>query len=98
MKATPAGNFFTQRWSGQVRWQVLLWRDMLGVGTAINLGATFLALVAAIQGAPTSIVAVLHFAPLPYNFFLFAALWRMPQSPVVAAVLGAAWFLAVLVI
>lgn len=79
-------------------WQVLLWRDMLGVGTAINLGATLVALVAAIQGAPTGIVAVLHFAPLPYNFFLFAALWRLPQRPVLAAALAAAWFVAVLVI
>jgi hypothetical protein len=98
MKATPAGNFFAQRWSGQVPWQVLLWRDMLGVGTAINLGATLLALVAAIQGAPTGIVAALHFAPLPYNFFLLAAFWRLPQRPVLAAALAAAWFLAVLVI
>lgn len=94
----PAGNFFSQRWSGLVPWRVLLWRDMLGVGTAINLGATLLALVAAIQGAPTGIVAVLHFAPLPYNFFLFAALWRLPQRPVLAAALAAAWFVAVLVI
>lgn len=71
---------------------------MLGVGTAINIGATFLALVAAIQGASTGIVAVLHFAPLPYNFFLFAALWRMPHRPAVAAVIAVEWFAAVLVI
>ncbi len=98
MKTTPAGNFFALRWNGQVPWQVLLWRDMLGVGTAINLGATLLAVVAAIQDAPVGLVAVLHFAPLPYNFFLFAALWRMPRRPVVAAALGAAWLVAVLVI
>ena len=95
---TPAGNYVSLRWNGQVPWQVLLWRDMLGVGTVVNLGATLLALAAAIQGAPTGIVALLHFAPLPYNFFLFAALWRMPQRPAVAAVLAVAWFVAVLVV
>lgn len=96
MKSTPTGNYFSRRWNGQVPWPVLFWRDILGVGTAINLAATFLALVAAIQGAEIGLVALLHFAPLPYNFFLFAALWRAPQRPAVAAAVALVWFVVTL--
>jgi hypothetical protein len=92
------GNFFLKRWNGQVPWRELLWHDMLGVGTVVNLLATFVALIAAIKGAATVVVALLHFAPLPYNFFLFAALWRMPQRPGFAAAIAGAWLLVVMFI
>jgi hypothetical protein len=90
--------FISQRWNGQVPWRALLWHDMLGVGTVVNLLATFVALIAAIKGAATVVVALLHFAPLPYNFFLFAALWRMPQRPGFAAAIAGAWLVAVMFI
>lgn len=95
---TPAVNFFRRRWSGQVPWSVLLWRDMVAVGTAVNLGATLLAVAAAIAGAPFVLVALLHLSPLPYNLFLFAALHRLPQRPAFAVVLAAAWLIAVLIV
>lgn len=96
MTPRPTAAFFTRRWNGQVPWPTLFWRDMLGFGTAINLAATLLALVAAIQDAPFGLVALLHFAPLPYNFFLFGALWRAPRRPAVAVAVALAWFVAVL--
>lgn len=95
---TPIIRFFSLRRSGRVPWQTLLWRDMLGVGTLINLTATLLALVAAIHGAHTALVALLHFAPLPYNLFLFAALLRSPQRPGLADALAGGWFVTMLVI
>jgi hypothetical protein len=90
------GSYFVDRWNGQVPWRRLLWPEMLGVGTFVNLLATLLALVAAIERAPLAVVALLHFAPLPYNAFLLAALWRAPERPAVVAGIGAAWFVAVL--
>ena len=42
--ASFADNYFSRRWRGQVPLAVLLWRDMLGVGTLINLTGTMLAL------------------------------------------------------
>lgn len=96
MSPTPPGNFFSRRWNGEVPWTLLFWRDMLGVGTAINLTATFVALIAAINGAETAVVALLHFAPLPYNFFLFAALLRAPRRPPVTTAVAAAWLIVVL--
>jgi hypothetical protein len=98
MSPTPRTGFFADRWYGRVPWSVLLWRDMLGVGTAINMVATALAIVAAIQDAALGVVALLHFAPAPYNFFLFAALWRMPGRPAIAAAIGLAWLVTIMVV
>ena len=98
MKPASPGNYISRRWNGQTPWSRLLWRDMLGVGTLINLAATVLALVAAIQHAQTAFVALLHFAPVPYNLFLFTALLRAPQRPGFAVAIGAAWLVAVMVL
>jgi hypothetical protein len=95
---TGVANFFRSRWNGQVPWSVLLWRDMLAVGTAVNVGATLLAVAAAIAGAPFAVAVLLHFSPLPYNLFLFAALHRLPQRPEFAVLVAAAWLIAVLIV
>ena len=42
-----SGHFFSHRWHGQVPVRLLFWRDMLVMGTAINLLATFGALMLA---------------------------------------------------
>ena len=86
-----AGNFFSRRWRGQVPVRVLFWRDMLLVGSLVNLLATFVALMAAAQGAGAAIAALLHFAPLPYNLFLFAALQRSPQRSQAQFGVGLVW-------
>lgn len=98
MKPTPRASYFADRWSGRVPWSVLLWRDMLGFGTAINLVATALAVIAAIQDAAVGLVALLHFAPAPYNFFLFASLWRTPGRPVLAVAIGLAWLVLIMIV
>ena len=98
MPGVGRSDFFLDRWKGRVPWPRLLWRDMLGIGTAINLVATALAIVAAIQDAPVWLVALLHFAPAPYNFFLFAALWRMPGRPAIAVAIGLAWLVLIMIV
>lgn len=87
---TP-GHFFSRRWRGQVPLRRLFWRDTLLVGSAVNLGATFVALMVAAQGAGAGTAALVHFAPLPYNLFLAAALWRAPQRTPVTNGVGLAW-------
>ena len=65
----------------------LFWRDMLGVGTVVNMFATFIALMATSQGAPSWAAVAIHFAPLPYNIFLFAAVRRaMPRNQIAVTV------------
>jgi hypothetical protein len=77
----PSQSFFARRWRGEVPLRTVFWRDMLGVGTAVNVVVTLLAFGAAIQGAATWVAAAIHFAPLPYNVFLFAAVGRaLPRN------------------
>ena len=75
----------------------LLWRDMFGVGTAVNILATFVALMAASQGVSAWVAAAIHFAPLPYNFFLFASVNRAKPRSGFAVALALVW-LAVMTI
>lgn len=87
--------FFRSRWRGKVPLRTLFWRDMLAVGTTLNLLATFVALMAASQGSPTWLAVVLHFMPLPYNLFLFGAVSRhRPRSPTAVAA-AAVWLVIV---
>ena len=86
-----AGNFFSRRWRGQVPVRVLFWRDMLLVGSVLNLLVTFVALMLAAQGAGAVMAALVHFAPLPYNLFLVVALQRAPQRSPAQRLVGLAW-------
>ena len=98
MKSDARGHFLARRWQGAVPWRTLFWRDMLAAGTLINLLASFAALMLASQGAPLAVAVVVHFAPLPYNLFLFLALWRLPRRPSLVAAAAAAWLAVVTVV
>jgi hypothetical protein len=76
--ATSAG-FIGSRWRGETRLTVLYWRDILAIGSLVNLFVGFAALMLAAQGVDFWVAAVVHFAVLPYNVFLVAALWRTPR-------------------
>ena len=90
--------FFARRWRGEVPMATLLWRDMFVVGSVVNAVATFSALIAATQGVALWIAAAMHFAPVPYNVFLFAAVGRSPErTPLVMAAAGVWFVLALLV-
>lgn len=86
--------YFTHRWRGQVPLNVLLWRDMLGIGTLMNLTATLLALAVLMQDGPTWLAVALHLLPLPYNIFLCAALWRRPDRNMLASLIAGGWLVA----
>ena len=72
---SPA-SFFRSRWRGHVPLGRLFWQDMLIYGTAINALAALVALLLFAWDAPTALGVVVYFAPLPYNLFLFAAVWK----------------------
>lgn len=90
---TFADNFFSRRWRGQVPLAVLLWRDMVGIGTAVNLAASILALAAVMQEAPGWLAVALHLLPMPYNLFLCAVLWRLPARTAPASFIAAVWLM-----
>lgn len=93
MTGSGAGNYFSRRWRGQVPLPQLLWRDIIGVGTLVNLVATMLALAAVTQDAPSGLAVALHFAPLPYNVFLFGALWHTPGRNEFTLGLAGGWLI-----
>jgi hypothetical protein len=94
----PPRHFLARRWRGEVSFRRLFWFDMLAVATVLNLFASFGALMLAAFGAHPATVLALHFAPMPYNVFLFLALWRLPGRPAEAAAVGAVWLLAMVVL
>ena len=71
----PEG-FFAARWRGHVAPAVLFWRDMIVVGTLINIATGFASLVALGLKAPLWLVWLIFLSPLPYNIFLCLALWH----------------------
>lgn len=90
--------FLARRWSGDVPLARLLWHDMLAVATIVNLLASFLALALIASDGSAGLAVVLHFAPLPYNAFLLAALLRHPAASSTTSTIGAVWFLLVTVL
>ncbi len=96
-KENPVVAFFASRWRGTCPLNVLFWRDMMVVATAISLVSTFAALMMLGFKAPTPLAIATHFAPLPYNLFLFLAVWRTAdragQATAAAAKTGATLWL-----
>ncbi len=90
--------FFARRWRGEVPLATLFWRDMVVVGSAVNLVATFLALMLAAQGIALGIAVAVHFVPLPYNVFLVVALGRSPQRTAMTSLLAGVWLVAATVV
>jgi len=91
--------FFTSRWRGEVPLGILFWRDMVCVATAISLAVTLAAVALLGLGFPLPVVLAVNFSPLPYNLFLFAAVWRACRGrvdwPAQVAPLGSAVWLIV---
>ncbi|WP_439519920.1 hypothetical protein [Hydrogenophaga sp.] len=93
-----ASGYWTPRWKGQVPWHTLFWRDMVAVGSAINLFTGFVSLFLLSQGHPVAWALAVHFAPVPYNAFLVRSLWLTRPKPAWAMAGAAAWFAGMLVV
>lgn len=79
-KAGPGMSFFASRWRGEAPLDRLFWRDMVLVGTVLNVAALVAALLLlGLKVSPVVAVAV-YFSPVPYNIFLFAAVWRTAEA------------------
>jgi hypothetical protein len=89
-------------WRGEVPLPQALWRDMVLVGTVVNIAAMGLAFLAVALGASTMTGIAIHLLPVPYNIFLVAAVWRAaeraPADQAWAARIGSLlWVLAAFV-
>jgi hypothetical protein len=83
--------FFAGRWQGRVPMHLLFWRDMLMVGSGINLAAGFVVLMLIAQGVSLGLAIALHFLLLPYNLFLAMAVWRSPHRTGATTSAAALW-------
>jgi hypothetical protein len=79
-KADHAVGFFGSRWRGAVPLGRLFWRDLVVVGTAINVALSVAALILLGLKLPLTLVLAVHFAPVPYNLFLTFAVWRTAEK------------------
>lgn len=78
-KASHPAGFFRSRWQGAAPLDRLFWRDLVLVGTAINIAVSVLALILLGLKMPLAIVLAVHFVPVPYNIFLTLAVWRTAE-------------------
>jgi hypothetical protein len=90
--------FLTRRWHGEVATGRVLWHDMVGVGSLLNLSLTLAALILAAQGLATGWAVALHFSAFPYNLFLFLVVWRAPDRSALQGLVALAWLVAMLVL
>lgn len=92
------GGFFASRWHSEVELSLLLWRDMLFVGTLINLAAGFTAFILLSQDVTPIWALSVYLAPVPYNIFLLVSVWRSRQCTPLVSLIATIWFVVVLVV
>ena len=80
MLAQSIRSFFGSRWQGETPLDRLFWRDLVVVGTAINIASSVAALILLGLKLPLAVVLAVHFAPVPYNIFLTFAVWRTTEK------------------
>lgn len=71
--------FVTSRLSGTAPLETVFWRDMLAVGTAINMAAAAAAFTAMTNAWPGWLGILLLILPIPWNLFLGVAVWRSAE-------------------
>lgn len=103
--APPAriADYFRARWNGALPLATLFWRDMLVVGTIVNVASTLLAVLLLALDVPAPVAVAVHFSPVPWNIFLFASLWRAtarlgPASALAWQAAGTAWLLVATIV
>ena len=98
MTRKQGSGYLKSRWRGEADFQLLLWRDVLVVGTLINLIAGFAAFILFTRDAAPIWALTVHFSPVPYNVFLLLSVWRSKNTTPLVSLIAAIWFVVVLVI
>lgn len=94
--------YFRELLSGALPLSRVLWIDMIGVGTLINI-LTLIGMVGLLQaGAPGIVAIAMLLAPIPYNIALFAGVWRSAAREggwgLVARAIAAGWLALAVVV
>jgi hypothetical protein len=84
--------YFSSRWKAQVPFPSLFWRDLILLGSILNLLVFIIGLMLLAQGYPAAWAVAASFLLLPYNLFLVLSVWRWPEVNVIFKVISGAWF------
>ena len=79
------------RWHGHTPVARLFWRDLLGLGTLVNLVFVFAALLLYAKRADPALAFAVHLVPMPLNLFLVGAVWRHPAAAAWAKGVALLW-------
>lgn len=90
-----APKYFSRRWHGEVDGRSILWRDMILIGTVINLVVAAIALMLLAMDTPTPIAVAVFFSPFPYNLFLLLSFLRSPQRTSTTTTIAIIWLVLV---
>lgn len=71
--------FFADRMACRAPLKTLFWRDMIAIGTALNLAFLALAITLAGSGWPGWSAFLVFLIPLPYNVFIWHCVWKKTQ-------------------
>ena len=72
-------DFLKSRWNGETPLETVFLRDMLLVGTAINIAAAVASYALLAADYPTWLAVAVLSLPVPWNIFLFFAVWRSAE-------------------
>jgi hypothetical protein len=88
-------NFFADRWRAQACFQTVFWRDLVILGTLINVSFSIVGLMFVAQGYSGLFALTLYFLIFPYNVFLLLSIWRWPGVKSIFKAASGGWFLLV---
>ena len=91
MSTNPVTTYVANRWHGHTPVWRLFWRDLLGVGTLVNMVFVFVRLLLYAKRADPTWAMAVHLAPLPFNLFLVGAVWRHHAAPPWAKATALGW-------
>lgn len=95
--------FLISRWNGEAPLEKVFWRDMLIVGTALNIAAAAAGFALLSAGYSDALALLVFFLPLPWNLFLFVAVWRSANregdpAGLTAKVIASMWLITMFVL
>ncbi len=94
--------YFMSRLNGVAPLRTVLWRDMIIIGTALNVLTGIAGIILLTSGADTALAMTVYFALIPWNLFLFFAVWRCSErapasEAMTARLIAAIWLVLVIV-
>lgn len=94
-------SYIKARMSGEAPLETVFWRDMLVVGSVVNVVCTAVALAMFAAKYAPALALTVNFLPVPYNAFLLVAVWKAAEREggppaTTANVIAALWFLAMI--